>query len=169
MKKSELLKLSKEELVDLIEAYSKLYTTLDGLWFLTVEKEYGHEVASKMDVEVWSSMTPREAKRIREARELDERGIDTIIEALKYRPTFFTKEYDVIKGENTATVRVTECRSLHAMERDGRQVTSCMKILEKVYPNFVKSIDNRAKFRVLKAPPRKSTDDICCEWEVEIQ
>ena len=42
MSKNELLQLSKEELVGLTEVYSRLYTALDGLWFLSVEEEYGH-------------------------------------------------------------------------------------------------------------------------------
>ncbi|MFC1864916.1 DUF6125 family protein [Chloroflexota bacterium] len=169
MRKSELLQLSKEELVDLIEEYMKLYTALDGLWFLSVEKEYGHGVANKLDVEVWESLAPREAKRISDARKITEGGIEAVIEAFKFRPSFFTKEYNITKEKNRAIVRVTRCRSLQAMERDKREVSSCIRVLENVYPKFAKGIDSSIKFRVLKAPPRESADDTCCEWEIETQ
>lgn len=168
MIKDELLRLSKEELVDLIDAYAKLYTAVDGLWFVSVEKQYGNEVATKLDTEVWDSLLPREAKRITEARKLGKDGIDTVIEAFKLRPTFLTKGYDIVREKNKATVRVNACRSLHAMERDGRAVSSCKRLLEEVYPKFVKSIDSRVRFRVLKAPPRASANDTCCEWQIEI-
>ncbi|MFC1976940.1 DUF6125 family protein [Chloroflexota bacterium] len=167
MRKSELLQLSKEELAELIEQYSKLYAALDGLWFLSVEKEYGHDMATKLDVEVWESLTPREARRISGARKITEGGIEAVIEALKFRPSFNTKEYNVTREGNKAIVRVTECRSLHAMERDKREVSSCIRVLQNVYPKFAKGIDSSIKFRVLKAPPRESAYDTCCEWEIE--
>ena len=168
MSKNELWQLSKEELVGLIEAYAKLYTALDGLWFLSVEKEYGHDVATKLDVEVWDSLAPREAKRISEVRKMAGGGIEAVVEALKFRPTFLTKEYNIIREKNRAIVRVTKCRSLDAMERDKREVSSCIRVLESVYPKFAQSVDSRAKLRVLKAPPRKSAGDTCCEFEIEI-
>jgi len=168
MSKNELLQLSKEELVDLIEVYPKLYTALDGLWFLSVEEECGHDVATKLDVEVWDSLAPREAKRISEVRKMAGGGIETVVEAFKFRPTFLTKEYNIIRQKNRAIVRVTKCRSLEAMERDKREVSSCIRVLESVYPKFAQSIDSRAKLRVLKAPPRKSAGDTCCEFEIEI-
>jgi len=168
MRKDEFLRLPKEELVDLIDAYAKLYTALDGLWFVSVEKQYGNQVAARLDTVVWDSLLPREAKRITEARKLGEGGLETVIEAFKLRPNFLTKEYDIVRGKNKVIVRVTACRSLHAMERDGRAVSSCKRMLEEVYPKFVENIDNRLKFRVLKAPPRASENDTCCEWQVEI-
>ncbi len=168
MSKNELLQLSKEELVSLTEVYSRLYTALDGLWFLSVEEEYGHDVATKLDVKVWESLAPREAKRISNVRKIAGGGIEAVIEAFKLRPTFLSKEYKVIREKNRAVVRVTKCRSLDAMERDKREVSSCIRVLESVYPKFANSVDSRVKFRVLKAPPRKSAGDTCCEWEIEI-
>jgi len=168
MSKNDLRQLSQEELIKLIEAYSKLYTALDGLWFLSVEEEYGHDVATKLDIRVWESLAQREAKRISGVSKVAEGGIEAVIEALKLRPTFLTKEYKVINEENKAIVRVTKCRSLEAMERDKRDVSSCIRLLENFYPKFASSIDSRVKLRVRKAPPRESTSDTCCEWEIEI-
>lgn len=169
MSKTPLKKLSKDELVALIEEYAKLYMALDGLWFLAVENGYGHDMAEKLDIEVWKSLIPMEAKRVVNARKLTKGGIEAVIEAFKFRPSFLTKEYEVIKRKNKAVVRVNKCRSLHAMERDKREVSSCLKVLQDAYPRFAKSIDSRIKFQVRKAPPRKSADDTCCEWEIEIQ
>ncbi len=168
MSKNDLWQLSQEELVGLIEAYAKLYTALDGLWFLSVEEEYGHDVATKLDIKVWESLAPREAKRLSDVSKAAEGGIEAVIEALKLRPTFLTKEYEVIKEGNRAIVRVTKCRSLEAMERDKRDVSSCIRLLESVYPKFANSIDNRVKLQVRKAPPRESAGGTCCEWEIEI-
>jgi hypothetical protein len=165
MEKSEMLRLSKQELVDLIFAYSKLYTALDGLWYLTVEKDYGHETAMSLDGRVWESLLPLEAKRICEARGIGKGGVEDVVEAFRFRPTSLTKEVDVTKKETGAIVRVTKCRSLSAMERDKRDVLSCLKIL-KSYSRFVGTVDPKVSFRVLKAPPRGSADDPCCAWEI---
>ncbi|MFH1031640.1 MAG: DUF6125 family protein [Chloroflexota bacterium] len=169
MSKNPLGQLSKDELIALIEEYAKLYMALDGLWFLAVEKGYGHDVAEKLDVEVWKSLIPMEARRVVNARKLSKGGLEAVIEAFKFRPSFLTKEYEITKRKNKAIVRVTKCRSLHAMERDKREVSSCLKVLEDAYPRFAKNIDSRINFRVKKAPPRKSADDTCCEWEIELK
>jgi hypothetical protein len=167
MRRSDLLTLSKDELVDLLEAYSKLYSALDGLWFLSVEKEYGHDAAVELDVEVWNALLPKEANRICKAKHIENKGVDAVLEAFTFRPTFLSKEFDVVKEKKGAVVRVTKCRSLHAMERDNREVSSCLRILEKIYPTFVYNVDENVKFRVLKAPPRRSENDTCCEWSIE--
>ncbi|MFX1260333.1 MAG: DUF6125 family protein, partial [Promethearchaeota archaeon] len=48
-----LQKLSKEQLMKLIKLYGRFIMTIDGWWFLLVEKLIGRHRAIKIDENVW--------------------------------------------------------------------------------------------------------------------
>ena len=55
-------KLSKEQLIELAKMYGRFALTLDGLWFLGVERMKGTEEAIKLDENVWRQFGKSEAK-----------------------------------------------------------------------------------------------------------
>ena len=99
MSKNRLLQLSKEELIGLIEEYAKLYTTLDGLWFVLVEKNFGHDMATTLDVEVWESLAPVESKRITSARKITKGGIEAILRHSNSGLLFLPRNIRLLKGK----------------------------------------------------------------------
>ncbi len=67
MKNYEILNhLSKEDLIRLIEIYSKNWLAMDGVWFQSVERKFGMEEAIYHDMEAWRKFTVIEARRIKE-------------------------------------------------------------------------------------------------------
>lgn len=66
--------LSKEELIQLIQLYSKNWLALDGVWFQSVERKYGMEEAMFHDAEAWKTYTVTEARRIKAFLDLPERA-----------------------------------------------------------------------------------------------
>lgn len=57
---------SKDELIELIEIYSKNWLAMDGVWFQSVERKLGMDEAMYHDAEAWKRFTVIEAKRIKE-------------------------------------------------------------------------------------------------------
>ena len=53
--------LTKEQLMELIEIYSKNWLAIDGLWFQEFETKYGMDEAMISDIEVWKKFTVIEA------------------------------------------------------------------------------------------------------------
>ena len=47
MNQTELMELSKESLASLVQAYSRLISALDGLWFVAAQKEQGYATARR--------------------------------------------------------------------------------------------------------------------------
>ncbi len=77
---------SKEQLIQLIEIYSKNWLALDGVWFQSIEKKCGMDEAMYHDAEAWRRFTVIEAKRIKEFLNLpDQPGLDGLAQALKLR------------------------------------------------------------------------------------
>ena len=68
---------SKEELIKIIEIYSKNWLAMDGVWFQSIERKFGMEEAMYHDAEAWKRFTVIEARRIKEFLKLPENaGID---------------------------------------------------------------------------------------------
>ena len=57
---------SKDDLIRLIEIYSKNWLAMDGVWFQSVEQKLGMDEAMFHDGEAWRRFTVIEAKRIKE-------------------------------------------------------------------------------------------------------
>lgn len=169
MNQTEVMEFSKERLVGLVQAYARLISALDGLWFLAAEKEQGYATALKLDTDVWREYSQIEATRLLSLLDGSEDGISSVLAAFKLRPTFMSKEYEVTKlGGNKARVRILRCRTLEAMERARRTVFPCATNAPLLYPRFAKGINPRARLTFTKLPPRDSPHDSCCEWELEV-
>lgn len=86
VKQNNLLNFTKEELIKLIEIYSKNWLAMDGAWFQSVERKYGMDEAMYHDREAWKVYTVAEARRIKAFLGLPERaGLDGLAQALQLR------------------------------------------------------------------------------------
>ncbi|MBO5368464.1 hypothetical protein J6A32_07545 [Methanocorpusculum sp.] len=64
--------LSKDQLIELIEIYSKNWLAMDGVWFQSVERKCGMDEAMYHDEEAWKRFTVTEARRIKKFLGLEE-------------------------------------------------------------------------------------------------
>lgn len=64
-------KLSKEQLIELVKMYGRFALTLDGLWFLGVERMQGINKAIELDEEVWRQFGRNEARILKKFLSID--------------------------------------------------------------------------------------------------
>ena len=57
--------MSKPRLIELLKLYAQLLLTVDGLWFMGIEKAKGVDDAIKFDIEVWRQFGGLEANRMK--------------------------------------------------------------------------------------------------------
>ena len=77
--------LGKEDLIRLIEIYSKNWLALDGVWFQSVERKRGMDEAMEHDAEAWRRFTVIEARRIKTFLGLPEHaGLEGLAAAAVY-------------------------------------------------------------------------------------
>ena len=101
MKNDLLQTLTKEELIRLIEDYSKNWLAMDGVWFQSVERSRGMDEAMYHDAEAWRRFTVIEAKRIKEFLRLPEHaGLDGLARALQLRFYANLNEAEIIFGQD---------------------------------------------------------------------
>jgi hypothetical protein len=167
----ELLKLSKEELIDYIEDLSKNWLMIDGTWFLAAEKEFGMETAIHLDAESWKQFSPREAKRIMKRFDIPENGgISALKKALKFRVYANINEQEIIQeSEDHLIFRMNDCRVQSARNRKGLSDFPCKKVGIIEYSEFAKVIDPRISTKCICCPPDNHPEEYYCAWEFTME
>ena len=141
---------SKEELIELIEIYSKDWLAMDGVWFQSVEKKYGISEAMYHDAQAWDRFTVIEALKIKKFLGLpDNSGIEDEI---------------TVKG-NTLTYRAIDCRVQTARKRKGMDYHPCKSVGIIEYSKFAKTIDDRFTCECLSCYPDMTDETCSCAWK----
>ena len=158
--------LTKEELIGLIEIYSKNWLAMDGVWFQSIERKYGMEEAMFHDGEAWKRFTVMEAKRIKEFLGLPDRaGLEGLAKALSLRFYANLNRDEIRIQGNTLTYRTLTCRVQQARERKGMEFHPCKPVGVIEYAGFVKVIDDRIVCKALSCYPEVTDSSCCCSWQ----
>ena len=168
MKQNEILNaLTKEELIQLIEAYSKNWLAMDGVWFQSVERKYGMDEAIFHDEEAWKSYTVIEARRIKQFLGLPERpGLDGLAKALALRFYGNINDDEIIVSldKKTLTYRTLKCRVQEARERKQMGYHPCKSVGIIEYSGFSRVIDDRITCECISCYPEITDTGCCCSW-----
>lgn len=160
---------SKDELIELIEIYSKNWLAMDGVWFQSVERKLGMDEAMYHDAEAWKRFTVIEAKRIKEFLKLpDNPGVEGLEKALKLRFYANINEDGIEIDGNTLTYTSVNCRVQRARERKGMPFHPCKSVGIIEYTEFAKTIDNRFTCECVSCYPDITDNECCCKWKVTL-
>ena len=158
--------LSKEELIELIGAYSKNWLAMDGVWFQSIEKKLGMDEAMFHDGEAWRVFTEVEARRIKQFLKLPEyAGLEGLRQALSLRFYANINRDEIIIKDNTLLYRVLECRVQTARQRKQMGFHPCKPVGIIEYSGFAKIIDSRITCECLNCYPDSCDQTCCCSWK----
>jgi hypothetical protein len=166
MKSDELENLSKENLIELLNMYSKNWLAMDGVWFQSVEQKYGMDEAIEHDKNAWRHYTEIEAARIKKFLRLPERaGIEGLKRALSFRMYANINEDEITVNQNVLIYRTLDCRVQNARKRKGMALHPCKSVGIIEYTYFAKAIDDRFVCEAVSCYP-DITDSTCnCSWK----
>ena len=159
--------LSKDQLIELIDLYSKNWLAMDGVWFQSVEGKYGMDEAMFHDVEIWKKFTVIEAKKIKKFLGLEEKpGLEGLEKALMFRFYANLNENFIEYDEDGALIyTVTRCRVQHARESKGMELHPCKSVGVVEYSGFAKTIDERIKTECVSCYPDVTDSTCSCKWK----
>lgn len=167
--KINLSELPRETLISLIEMYSGLSLTLDGLWFTAVEDEFGLEEAVKTDEMVWGRYGEIEARRIIKTLNISGSGLDALAKALNFMMWVHARGMDCeieLEREDAAIVfTVTDCRPQKARIRSGRGEFPCKPVGIAYFSKFAKAIDPKIEVECVVCPPDPHPENVWCRWK----
>ena len=165
---------SKEALVELLVAASKLYLGADGMWTTVIQKRYGEEVAFNCSREVWAANYHHEIVRPCEALNIKGDDVATAFKHLQVDPGFavmFDCDFD-LKNKDHGIFTVKRCLSLEYCERHNNtwlQKLICEELDAEGFEVHAHYFNPKIKVTPLKLPPRKGPDDIACIWEYKLE
>lgn len=167
--KIDLMGLSKETLVDIIEMYSKNLLTVDGLWFLGCEKRYGVEKAIEIDTEAWGAYGTVEARRIKEVLKIEGNGIPDLAKALNLQIWVPCMEFEFSDiSEKKIVFTITDCRPQKARIKKGIGEFACKPVGIALFEAFAREINPNMTCKCLVCPPGEHPEDVWCSWCFEI-
>ncbi len=162
--------LSKEELISLIDIYSKNWLALDGVWFQSVEMKNGMDEAMYHDACAWERFTVIEAGRLKKFLKLPEHpGLEGLEKALRLRfyHNLNESEFKYIDGGLIYTM--VDCRVQSARKRKGMEYHPCRSVGVIEYSGFAKAIDERIHTECISCYPDVTDETCCCKWRFSLK
>ena len=167
----DLNRLSREDLIALIQMYAKNWLAHDGCWFLAIEKAYGFQKAIELDTESWCSFTAIEARRIMDTMSIPKNGgLDSLAKALDYRLYASVNHQKIERvSEDRLIFKMLDCRVQSTRRCKGFLDFPCKPVGLVEYGGFADAVDPRIQTRCLGCPPDVPREDFYCAWEFTIR
>ena len=163
--------LSKGFLIKLIEEYEYAWLDLTGGWYNHIKEKFGAQAADEGELVAWCRMAERINPRYAKLANIQ---LNTVVDSLKALQLpldnnradalFPAGEFD-IKNPNHVILTIRKCRTLEFMEKRAPEEIAprCYVLEQETMYRYL--INPYIKITALKLPPRKSPDDIACQWE----
>jgi hypothetical protein len=163
-------KLTKEQLIELAKSYGRLALTLDGLWFLGVERTHGIETAIQLDEDVWRQFGKSEAKVIKKFLGINEvTTVEDIAKIFLLTPMFGANGAIAETKNGKCILSVADCHPQKARIKKNMGEFPCKSVGVAYFEGFLGAMNNTIMFKCAVCPPDEHPDNLWCEWEVWFQ
>lgn len=164
---------SKDFLLKLIQVWQYAWLHMTEAWYDAVKERFGAKTADECETHAWVRMGERVNPRYPKVANIE---LNTVVDSLKCLQLpldnttggLFASAYD-IKNPNHVIFTVRKCRSLDFFEAKQPERINwvCHVNEQKVMEKYL--VNPKIKVTPLKLPPRKSPDEIACQWEFKIE
>jgi len=166
-----LLNMPKEKLAELVEILGINWLAGDGVWFQSVEAEYGMYDAKRCNDSCWAWFSPFEAWSIKRLLNLPEKsGIAGLKKALQMRMYAKINVQSIIDEDpNSITLKMNDCRVQSARKSKGMEDYPCKSAGLVEYTNFARAIDSRIQTVCIGCPPDHHPEEWFCAWRFSLE
>jgi len=164
---------SKDFLLKLMHVWQYAWLHMTEAWYDAVRERFGFEAANECETAAWVRVAERVNPRYAKIANIP---LNTVIDSMKLLQLpldnttggLYPVEYD-IKSDNHVIMTIRQCRSLQFFEakQPERIVPMCHVNERQVMAKY--PANPRIKVTPLKLPPRKSPEEIACQWEFKIE
>lgn len=168
-RRAELMKLSKEKLIDYIDVLSRNFWTVQNNWMANVTLRYGSEVAAEFDEMLWSKWPAVEAYRFRELFDLgsgleDVAKVVTLSLGAEEGPEAEYVEF----SEGRIAFRVTKCPMQLKRREEGWDELNCKPAFTAMWKAIAGVINPEIRVVKVYAPHDPHPDDDWCGAVLEL-
>ncbi len=163
---------SKELMLKALKAYGNYIRILDGTWYLAVKTRMNDALAFDCDRSVWDRMEVHDVEITRKLFNIEGDDVTALLKCLQMSPWTWSLDCRVhLENHNHGIWTVNRCPTLLALEKEGegREKKICRMIETELLQIRARTINPKMKVVPLKLPPRKSKDEVHCQWEFRIE
>jgi len=159
--------MSKAQLIELLKLYAQLLLTVDGLWFVGMEKAKGMDETIKFDKEVWRLFGALEAKRMKKFLGMESvTTVEDICKLVLLSPMWVSVGPQAEIQNDRCYLTATNCHPQKARIRQGLGELPCKSVGAAYFEGFAPALNPDLKYRCVCCPPDEHTEDVWCKWEV---
>jgi hypothetical protein len=146
--------------------------SVDGLYFLEIEKRYGTPKAVEIDTAVWKAYGRMEGERIKAAMLIESDKLNDVARALRtsswlfYVPDF---KFNIADDGKSMTLTVKDCRIQRKRKDKGLDEFPCKPVGFAYLEEFVKVFNDRISIGCRHCPPDEHPGESWCEWTFEVE
>lgn len=167
---------SKETLVKAWGTTAKLYILLGGIWNSLVKEKFSEQTALEAEKEIWRQTTAKDIPWISNVFNIHGDDIATVFKHIQISPligVIYPTQFKM-EARNHGIFTIPRCISLEYLERTNRDamielVCGPNGIDHWGFQEIARYYNPDIKVSPLKLPPRKSKDDIACQWEFKLE
>jgi hypothetical protein len=168
-RRAELMKMSKEEIIDYIDVLSRNFWTAQNNWMANVTVKYGSEVAAELDELLWSKFSAVEAHRFKKLWNLG----NTLSDVARVLIFSLAAEEGPEGGyseltDKRAVFRITKCPMQLARREAGWPELNCKPAFTAMWKAIVDVINPEIRIVRVYAPLDPHTDDDWCGAVLEL-
>lgn len=164
--KNLLMSIPMEKLMELTLLHIRNLWTVDGLYFLNIEKKFNTERATEIDRNVWATMGKLEAQRLKIWLGEGCRTLHDFMYALSITSWALynkMKKYELKK--NTAVMRVARCRIQCARRDKNLPEFPCREVRYGFLKEFAREFNPNIRVECIVCPPGPHNETVWCEWK----
>lgn len=163
------LSLSSQQL-ELLKQYARLLLTIDGLWFLGVERSAGQDAAVRMDEEVWRRFGAIEARRLLRLVGREEvQDAAAVGEIVSLSPIWISLDHEVQIVDGRCLLSVRACHPQLMRVEKGLGEFPCKSVGTAYLEGFTPVLSPALRFRCVVCPPDEHPEDLWCRWELWLE
>ncbi len=165
---------SKDALAQLLYQFARVTNVLDGEYTTEIMVKHGQEEALDSQYKVWERHGPRVMRWVKRTLNIQGDDVPAYFKLLQMLPSFSSEHYDIeweLLSPEHGIFTVTRCKFLEEMEKAGQgfERLICGESKPKSFQMLAKEVNPYMVARPLKLPPRKTRDDIACQFGFKIE
>jgi Family of unknown function (DUF6125) len=166
MEPSDLEKLSKKELMTLVDSLLWQYRLVDAFWFINVENKYDLSSAEDMNANVWEKIGRLSAKDIKKKFNIKTKGLKGFLKVMEFYPWKMMDCFQIKEKKDELIVTSSNCPAQTGRIKHGLSEYVCKEMHYQEFKTFAEEIDPEIKIECIFAPPDPHPQDLFCKWRI---